>query len=195
MRPARTLRMFTAIVPPATVLAELADRVDLLRPLASEAHWTAADNWHVTTSFMGTVYPRLVDDLVDALETAVAPLAPFHLALQTGGAFPNPAAARQLWVGLLDPDARLARLATAARGAARQVGVSVDQKKFTPHLTLARFRAPYDCDRLINRMSDFRSPAWRVDQLDLFESQLGRGPGGRPRYQLVQRLPLSNVGR
>ena len=190
MPTSRTLRMFTAVIPPSEVLAELSDRLDMLRPLAPAARWTDPDAWHVTTSFMGTVFPRLVDELIGALETATASLTPFDVTLRAGGAFPNPASARQLWVGLLDPDARLARLAGAARGAAMQVGVPVDRKKFTAHLTLARFRAPHDCDQLIAQMSDFQSSPWRVDQLYLFESQLGKGSGGRPRHQVIQRFNL-----
>ena len=98
-----------------------------------------------------------------------------------------------LWAGLdLDEPGRteLDRLATGARAAASRTGIAVDGQRFRPHLTLARLGRPTEVSNWVRLLDAYAGPAWTADTVALVASHLGEGPGGRPRYEVVEELTL-----
>ncbi len=84
----------------------------------------------------------------------------------------------------------LDRLATGARAAAGRAGVAVDGQRFRPHVTLARLGRPAEVSRWVRLLDGYDGPAWTVDRMVLVESHLGEGPRKRPRYEVVEELPI-----
>ncbi|MQW77641.1 RNA 2',3'-cyclic phosphodiesterase [Nocardioides sp. dk4132] len=187
------MRMFAAVVPPEEVVADLDAFLDVRRA-AGPFRWAPAEQLHVTVAFYADVPERALDDLVERLGRAAAKRTPFTTAITGGGAFPHVAGARVIWAGLdLDEEGRteLDRLATGARAAANRAGVAVDGQRFRPHVTLARLRHPDDVSDWVRLLDTYGGPAWTVDRLRLIASHLGEGPRGRPRYELIDELPLT----
>ena len=56
------------------------------------------------------------------------------------GVFPNPRAARVLWAGVTEPPPLLASAVSFLEEFAAQVGIPPDPMKFSPHITLGRFK-------------------------------------------------------
>jgi len=188
--------MFTAVVPPDDVLAELEEFLAPRRD-ASPFRWTRPESWHLTLGFMASVPERSLDDLVDRLESAGRRRTPFTLALAGGGAFPNPARAKLLYTAVEGGEQaleELRRLATGARAAATKAGAPVDGAAFRPHLTLARLGRPLEATRWLRVLSTFRSREFEVAEMVLVESHLGEGPGNRPRYEVVGTFGLGKDG-
>ncbi|NPC98177.1 RNA 2',3'-cyclic phosphodiesterase [Nocardioides sp. zg-DK7169] len=188
------MRMFAAVVPPEEVVADLDAFLDVRRD-AGPFRWASVEQLHVTVAFYADVPDRALDDLVERLGRAAARRTPFAAAITGGGAFPGVARARVLWAGLrLDEDGRteLDRLATGARAAASRAGVAVDGQRFRPHVTLARLGHPQEVSRWVRLLDSYAGPEWTVDRLSLIASHLGEGPRGRPRYELVDELPLGH---
>jgi 2'-5' RNA ligase len=115
------------------------------------------------------------------------------LRLAGAGAFPNPYAARTLWVGVEQLRGDLAAAASGIRSACNSVGATPDGTHFHPHVTLGRFRRPAEASRWIRAFDPFESPAWTVDRVALVESHLGQGRGRRPRYETVAELALRSA--
>jgi 2'-5' RNA ligase len=185
--------MFAAVVPPADVVEHLDDFLDVRRA-AGAFRWVTAEQLHVTVAFLADVPDRRLDDLVERLSRAARRRTAFATAVTGGGAFPNAARARVLWVGLdLDDHGRteLTRLATGARAAANRAGVPVDGQRFRPHVTLARLGQPQEVSSWVRLLDAYRGPSWTVDRLTLVASYLGEGPRGRPRYEPVEEFALS----
>lgn len=180
-------RMFVAVVPPASVVEDLAQ---FLTPREGMP-WVDPAQWHLTLAFLASVPPAREDELVERLVAAAARVAPFDLELRGAGCFPDPSRASVLWLGVGE-SARspLERLATGARAAANISGATPDGKAFVPHLTLARLRRPVEATRWLRILGTYRSPAWRVEEVDLVVSHLREGPRGRPRHEVGARLPL-----
>lgn len=147
----------------------------------------------MTLAFCKDAPDRILDDLTERLARAAGRTRPFQLALLGAGTFPNPYAARILWAGVADETGALRPLGGGARNAFNKAGGTPDGTRFRPHVTLGRFARPTEATRWIRAFDAYESPAWRVTGIDLIESHLGQGRGRRPRYEIIERLPLAGV--
>lgn len=183
--PAR-LRLFVAAIVADELLQAVADEIEPLRSRFPGARWTDVANQHVTLKFLGWVDAVKFDAVSAACRSVAAGHSPASLSLGGLDAFPTRGRVRVLWVGLDDPAGLLARCAADLDAALQPLGFEPESRAFTPHLTLARFRAPL-------RMSgEWRSPSlpsesWTCDALTLFRSHLS--PKGA-RYEALASFPL-----
>jgi 2'-5' RNA ligase len=187
------VRAFVALTPPDGAVEDL-DAFLSARRDAAPFRWAMPEQFHVTLAFLAEVADRHLDDLVERLARAARRRTAFETRIAAGGAFPNPGRARVLWAGLdLDEHGRteLDRLATGARAAAAKAGIDVDGQRFRPHVTVARLGRPTEVSRWVRLLDAYTGPAWRADRIDLVASHLGEGPGGRPRYEVVDSFAIS----
>jgi RNA 2',3'-cyclic 3'-phosphodiesterase len=180
------MRMFVALTPPPNVVEGLATFLEPRRDSESNLRWTDDFQWHVTLAFLGDVPVRKLDDLVERIGRAAARRTPFSTRVAGSGAFPSAAHAKVLWLGVAaDPTTELERLAAGVRSAAVKAGVEVSGGRFRPHLTMARVRHAVDVTRWLGILDSYEGPSWTAVEIQLIESHLGQGPGGRPRYEEV----------
>lgn len=185
------MRMFVALVPPDEALEHLGSFLGPRQEAQRGFRWTVADQWHITLAFMPEVPERALDDLLARLERAAARRTPFSVTLAGGGAFPNAARAKVLYVGLDLSDAEeLRRLKTGARAAANKAGAEAGGGPFHPHVTLARIGRPLDVTKWLRVLEPYRGPTWAASDLSLVASYLGEGPRKRPRYEVIESFPL-----
>lgn len=186
------MRMFVALVPPEEAVEDL-DGFLAVRRESAPFRWARPEQFHVTLAFLAAVPDRTLDELVERLARAAGRRTPFPTRIAGGGAFPDAGRARVLWAGLdLDQPGRteIARLATGARTAASRAGIEVDGQRFRPHVTLARLGRPAEVSRWVRLLDAYSGPGWSADRVDLVASHLGEGPGGRPRYEVVETFPV-----
>jgi RNA 2',3'-cyclic 3'-phosphodiesterase len=185
------MRMFAALVPPVRAVEHLAEFLGPRQEAEPGFRWTSQEQWHVTLAFMPAVAERHLDDLVERLARAARRRTPFGLAIAGGGAFPNPGRAKVLYAALdSEHHEELRRLATGARAAATKAGAETQGGRFHPHVTLARIGRPVEATRWLRILDAYRGPTWTADTVTLIESHLGEGPRKRPRYEVVEELPL-----
>ncbi len=72
------------------------------------------------------------------------PPEPVHLRASGIGAFPSVRRGRVVWSGLVETggSGRLSRIQRITEGAARELGLHTEGRRFVPHVTLARLRTP-----------------------------------------------------
>ena len=186
----KKLRLFIAFDLPRPLLDAIAEAAAPLRERLPAARWTPIDNQHVTLKFLGWVPP---DDL-GRVVTACAGVAARHPAgsLSTSGfgVFPGPHRARVLWVGLEDEGGVLGPLVEDLEAAMEHLGFERENRSFTPHLTLARFKVP---QRIEPDLLGQSPPPARFDlhELVLYRSHLS--PKG-PRYEAIETFSLRPTG-
>ena len=182
------MRLFVALVPPASALDEIEAVTAPLRPGRPDLRWTSHEAWHVTLAFLGQVNDLAATRLMPRLKRAAQRHAPLGLAFGGGGAFPNVTRARVLWTGLRHDDRAMAALAMSVSAGARRAGAPPpdEGRPFTPHLTLARCRAPADVRPLVAALSGFAGTPWVADRIQLIRSY----PGPRPAYEALACWPL-----
>ena len=185
------MRLFVGLAPPAAVLDDLDAACAPFRPVRDDLRWTSRELWHVTLAFLGEVSEETLGRLVLGLESAAGRHHPFTLSVAGAGSFSNPVRANVLWSGMAGDRRALADLAKTVSAAARRAGAEPPDayRVFTPHLTLARCRAPVDVREIVARLGSYRGPAWTVEEIYLIRSTLDDGP----RYQTLETWKLRPV--
>lgn len=183
------MRLFVALAPPSGVLDELEQACAPHRAGREDLRWTHREAWHVTLAFLGEVSELSESRLEPRLQRVAWRHRQFPLAFSGAGAFPSPGRANVLWSGIAGDRQALAALAASVTAAARRAGVKMPEpgRKFTPHLTLARCRAPANVCEIVACLDPYRGEQWTAREIFLIRSHLGGGP---PRYQTLGSWPL-----
>lgn len=145
-----------------------------LAPLASGlpgARWVDPDSYHLTLRFIGEVDLATADDIDTAL--LGIDVGPFEVRLSGVGYFGKPKAPRALWVGI-ERSEPLVRLQGKIESALQRIGLPAEERKFTPHVTLARLKAtPIDrIENFVAAHSRFLAGPFTVSEFTLFSSFL-----------------------
>ncbi|HJU11983.1 MAG TPA: RNA 2',3'-cyclic phosphodiesterase [Candidatus Binataceae bacterium] len=167
------MRLFTAIELTPEILLRLERLLSALRREAL-IKWSPLDNLHVTTKFIGDWPESRLDELHNVL-AAVAPRERFTLELKDLGWFPNERLPRVLWLGLHGNDA-LSKLARQTEECLEPLGIKREERRFSPHLTLARIKNPVPLGRLRQKVQELQPAAlgtFTVSQFSLFRSDPG----------------------
>jgi 2'-5' RNA ligase len=185
------MRLFVAIAPPPDVLDELDALAAPFRTARTDLRWTSREAWHVTLAFLGEVNETALTRLLPRLERAAHRHAEIKLAFAGAGAFPDPLRANVLWSGLSGDLRALGNLAASVAAGARRAGAppAGKNRRFQPHLTLARCRLPADVSGIVAELAGYQGQAWNLDQIHLVRSHL-RGPA-KPTYSSVACWALS----
>jgi 2'-5' RNA ligase len=102
--------------------------------------WAPPGRIHLTLRFLGEIPEGIAPGLGQAVSAAVAGLHGFPLGTSGYGAFPDPAHARIVWLGLADPTGGLPRLLAALDTALSPFALPWEERPFVAHLTLGRHR-------------------------------------------------------
>ena len=146
------LRLFWAVSLPAAIKEKLAAVQDFFRELPIEVKWVETENFHITVRFLGETSSTLVEPLVAAVAERVFKMPAFTLSLGGVGVFPSVRKPRVLWVGIggFEP---LVALNRAVEEAVRSLGFPPEEKPFSPHITIGRFRSVSDAGALQRKIA------------------------------------------
>lgn len=129
------MRLFTGLDIPEDARAQAAALIDRLRAV-SPARWSPPENLHITTKFLGE-WPESRLDELQVLLRQVAVAGPLTVRLGSIGWFPNPHQPNILWIAVTEPRG-LAGLAAATEDRLAAAGIPREERRYTPHVTLAR---------------------------------------------------------
>jgi 2'-5' RNA ligase len=160
------MRLFVALALPDAV----AEGLRALTGGIPGARWSTREQLHLTLRFTGAVDGRDGAAIDDALASIRAPR--FTLELKGVGEFggKNP---RALWAGVRDQTV-VAHLQRKVESAIQRVGLPPEERKFSPHVTLARLRGS-PRERIITFLSShalYASGPFEVNAFILYSSKL-----------------------
>ena len=187
------MRLFVALAPLSAVLDDLDAACAPFRVTRDDLRWTSREAWHVTLAFLGEVTEVSLARLLPRLERAAARHHPFSLSFDGAGAFPAAHRANVLWTGLSGDRRALGELAASVTAGARRAGAAPpdSSRKYRPHLTLARCRAPADVRGIVASLDSYRGQPWTAEEIFLIQSRLNE----RPRYETLATWKLSTRTR
>lgn len=180
------IRSFAAIAMPERI----AEALDDLQEGLAGAHWTPAENLHLTLVFLGEQPPRALEDFDAALLGLRHP--GFELRLSGVDAFGRKDA-RVVFAGVA-PSPPLLALQAKVAVAARQADIAIESRKYAPHVTIARLaRGAVRPDRLqayLAARNLFETEPFAVEEVTLYRSTLTRDG---PIYEQMAVYPLQAV--
>ena len=135
------MRLFVALEIPVAVRDTISTLISELRALESKSsakkpRWVRPENLHVTLKFIGHIDPAQLDPIRATL-AKVCSDGPVDLRFRDLGFFPNAKRPRVLWAGTA-ASPNLSSLARDIDTSLAKLGISAEERAFTPHLTLAR---------------------------------------------------------
>jgi 2'-5' RNA ligase len=183
------MRLFVALEIPSAVRENLSELLKSLRSMSPQIRWARPENLHVTLKFIGEVSEARLAGIRGAL-VGVGSHQPVTLEFRGLGFFPNEKHPRVFWAGI-DASPNLKTLAADIDAATEKLGIPVEKRPFSPHLTLARFESPRLPEKLRasiqeNVGCDFG--ALRTNRFHLIESKLK--PSGAE-YTTLESFPFA----
>lgn len=183
-QPAMNKRLFVAIDPPQ----DIRDHLAMLCCGLPNARWTVPEQLHLTLTFIGEVSGSVFLDIREALAEITAPA--LSLQLQGVGFFPPRGQPRVVWAGL-EKNESLQVLQRKITTRLFHLGLEPDNRKFSPHITLARLQQTpaAKVGKYLENNGLFRSVPFEVDHFILYSSILGRKGAT---HVVEQAYPLSS---
>jgi 2'-5' RNA ligase len=153
--------------------------------------WVRSEHLHLTLVFLGEVEDVRVPSVVDAIGRDVdAP--PFDVTFSGAGVFPPHRAPRALWIGIGAGASELTAVQKELAQRVARTGVDLDDRPFSPHLTLGRWRTsrPSDGRRALAAAGQGAIARMRVAAATLYQSQLS---SSGPAYTARARANLARL--
>ncbi len=174
-------RLFIALEVPLHITRSLT----LLKGGMANARWIDPENHHITLRFIGDVENHMADEIATALDRIKC--APFEISLSGVGEFGSKKP-HSLYAGVR-PGSDLNRLAADLERLCQRIGLPAEPRKFMPHITIARLRAPLieDVAHYLSSRGNFSTQVFKVSRFVLMSSKdsVGGGP-----YIIEEGYPL-----
>ncbi|MCX5387177.1 RNA 2',3'-cyclic phosphodiesterase [Streptomyces sp. NBC_00083] len=170
-----TVRVFIALAPPDEAKDELARALGPAYEAYPRLRWNRIEDWHITLAFLGELPATTTPLLRPPLAGLARSRRPLRLSLRGGGHFDE----RVLWSGIEGEVEELHRLTADVRDVVKECGVVFEDRRFRPHLTLARARRD-DVSSVLEAaggLAGFTGGSWPAARLHLVASNVARGPG------------------
>jgi 2'-5' RNA ligase len=174
-------RLFTAIEIPR----EIGDRLAMLRGGLPGARWVDRENYHMTLRFVGDIDMDVAEEVAHGL--ARVRRSSFAVRIDSVGSLgtrkPHAIVAR------VAPSPALVELQAEQERIIQRIGLPAEQRKFTPHITLARLRgaAPRAIAEYLSVRGGFSAGPFEASRFVLYSSRASTGGGP---YIVEEAYPL-----
>lgn len=160
-----------------------------LRGIETGVKVVRPENLHITLKFLGEVAEGRINDIYSAMEDSFNPFEPFEVLLQGVGVFPSLKYMRVIWAGFKENGERIIEMQHKLDEGLARLNFKTE-KRFDPHLTLARVKSPRGKEELqdfVQRHKNTELGTFTVEKVELKKSVLT--PKG-PMYSTVREYEL-----
>jgi RNA 2',3'-cyclic 3'-phosphodiesterase len=181
-------RLFVAIGLPQELLEKLGKLQSEFKPFARDAKWVKPHGIHLTLKFLGYVDQALIPEIRSQLSKVTQTSKDFEIEVSGLGFFPNARRPSVLWVGV--QSAELLELQRNVEESMSRLGFEKENRAFSPHLTLARFKSPkglLPLAKAVEERKEKQLATFSAEHFELFESILHRDGA---EYIIVESFPL-----
>ncbi len=165
-------RLFTGIKIPTDIALLLA----MKRGKLKGARWVEKENYHITLSFLGDISQAAAEEVIFSLGRIEH--SSFRICINCLDVF-GAKKPRTLFAGICC-DKELLGLQRKHDQAMRQIGLEMQKRKYSPHVTLARIKGVRRADlyRFMGQWGEFGNLEFEVDSFALFSARdsIGGGP-------------------
>ena len=141
----------------------------------ADVKWVRPGNAHLTLKFLGEIEDNKTETIKSILEEISGQSKTFEVGFSGLGFFPNEHRPRIIWIGINKGVNELRLLAEKIDDRMSSLGVEKEERGFSPHLTLGRFRSLKNLQELmkiIEKMRNFDAGCFMANGIHLIQSVL-----------------------
>lgn len=168
------MRLFFAVDTPISIKKQM-EKIQLqLIETDADVKWEPKEKFHITIKFLGETKENLIPQLEKYLNSIGETYPPFQLVYKNLGCFPNVNRPRVVWIGTELKDDILIKIKDYLDENLKQFGFEIEDRKFTPHITLGRVKSMKNIKNLISIIENlkFESEPVFCGEIILMESIL-----------------------
>ncbi|MEM7359942.1 MAG: RNA 2',3'-cyclic phosphodiesterase [Pseudomonadota bacterium] len=180
------IRSFIAFPIPrdmANALGDLAAQM-AYQDKSNAVRWVDQANYHVTLAFLGEQDERDLEDLAELLDNH---LPQTSLSISISHFSPFPESRPKLIAAMLERNDTLLELQRTVNTAVASSAISIDKRRFKPHITLGRFR--HSKNHFAGAIPTSINLSANITDVAIYESNLT--PSGAE-YEPIFRFPLDD---
>ena len=170
------IRTFIAIPLPQEILNQLDKLNQEMQPISQGVKWVKPQSIHLTLKFLGNLMSDELERIFIGMdELFQTPEKEFSLTVGGMGAFPNFRRPRVLWIGVKNGEIEsLKKMQNDIETIMGEYGFPKEERKFSPHLTVARIKFAKNLSQLIDAFSNYNFPEMEllVDRVQIMRSEL-----------------------
>lgn len=168
------IRTFICIEIPDSTRARIDRLQQELKEVDAQVSWTKPSNIHLTLKFLGAVEASRIEPVHRAVERAARGVTRFEIEVSGAGCFPSPRSPRTLWIGISEVPEPLSQLHERLESELDREGFARERRKFSPHLTIGRLRAPRNGARLAEALitNGFEAERLKANEVIVMRSDL-----------------------
>lgn len=172
----KSIRAFLAIDPSQEVLDEVGRIQERFKKtIQGDIRWVRPEGIHLTLKFFGYVSEADIANISQVVKNNIINIKPFTLNIRRAGVFPSINRARVLWLGMDGDIDVLIRLQKEIDTELQKYGFEVENRPFSPHLTLARIKEPkglIGLAKIMEKSEEYTAGSFSIGGLNLFKSTL-----------------------
>lgn len=183
-------RIFIALDIPDNVKALLSHFIKKWQTAPhSTVRWVNSLQLHVTLAFLGDITEELLKLVCNAAQEIACDTQPFTIAIFGTGVFPGPKNPRVLWCGCRGDIQAMETLQKNIQIALEGLGLTVEKRPFTPHITLGRMRSKTDSAIITEFLrSPLKSEPFSFQEMVIYKSRL---LANGPEYEKYRQYPFT----
>lgn len=143
------MRLFIAVPIPADIGGKLGEIINGLKRTGADVKWVKPESIHITLKFLGETDEKKIPAIVSAIENLSIKSKDLTAEVHGIGFFPDQKRPRVIWAGLRENKPFLSDAALKIDQALSAHGFEREKRRFSPHLTIGRFRGNRGLQALI----------------------------------------------
>jgi 2'-5' RNA ligase len=173
---------FWAVRLPDDAKENIFEKIDKLKEVFLFKRWVHQEDYHITLAFLGFVENQKLNLVVDSVKEAIKKENAFQLQIESINIFGNKQSPRIFWASLKFEE-RLHQLQAVIAKQCREVGFSLEDRSYHPHITLARqWTGPKFHPEILQRDNPFNKEPllFHAQKVVLYKTNLEKTPKYEP---------------
>jgi len=134
------IRIFIAIELPQDIKENLQSLQEELKKANADVKWVKPENIHLTLKFLGYVPASQIPEIIQELKSGLDGFGTFSVEIAKLGSFPEKGKPRVIWTGVNSGSENIVRLQNKVEDFLKKFNFPIEERKYTPHLTIGRVR-------------------------------------------------------
>ncbi len=170
------VRTFIGIELEKSVISEISEEISYLKCKFPDINWVRQENLHLTLKFLGNIQPNDLRSIFNDISVLENSVPSFAVSVSGVRLLPDARHPRIVCAGCSFGSNELVRLQQSIDKICNKLGYPLEQKDFTPHITLGRIKKPSFAHGFEDYLTDLNNVDFGitdVDEVVVYMSELG----------------------